>query len=322
MDRRSLLQVTHRLGCSAHALQRILSPFVDVRKDEALTAPADVRLFVPGDDRLQHHPAAHAIESDHEPGRGQRPLGHPRLRPDHRHADARLHAVGRRAAAPLGAADHAGRDGGRWSAFWFLFRTGARLGLGRLLRLGRLLGILLISQFWTLANGIYDPRQAKRLFGFVGGGVMLGGMAGVGAYGADHRRRSAPTPAARRAPALLHPVPGIVVGRRSAGNRPPQRRHRRRRRARRHIAEAVALLRESRQIQIIALVISFGSIGAALILDQQVNMAAEVFKGAGRKTRSAGSWRRSASTPHLPRSSSRSGSRRAFIATWASGSRC
>ena len=38
-----------------------------------------------------------------------------------------------------------------------------------------ILGILLISQFWTLANDIYDPRQAKRLFGFIGGGSSLGG---------------------------------------------------------------------------------------------------------------------------------------------------
>ena len=45
---------------------------------------------------------------------------------------------------------------------------------------GRCSAILLISQFWTLANGIFDPRQAKRLFGFIGGGVMLGGMAGSG----------------------------------------------------------------------------------------------------------------------------------------------
>ena len=36
---------------------------------------------------------------------------------------------------------------------------------------GALLGILLISQFWTLANVVYDPRQAKRLFGFIGGGA-------------------------------------------------------------------------------------------------------------------------------------------------------
>ena len=46
---------------------------------------------------------------------------------------------------------------------------------------GALLGILLISQFWTLANDIYDPRQAKRLFGFIGGGAQLGGI--------DRRRR-------------------------------------------------------------------------------------------------------------------------------------
>jgi HEAT repeat protein len=46
------------------------------------------------------------------------------------------------------------------------------------------------------------------------------------------------------------------------------------------MARAIAMLRDSRQIQIIALIISFGSFGAA-ILDQQVNMAAEVFKGAG-----------------------------------------
>ena len=36
---------------------------------------------------------------------------------------------------------------------------------------GLILGVLLISQFWTLANVIYDPRQAKRLFGFIGGGA-------------------------------------------------------------------------------------------------------------------------------------------------------
>ena len=43
-----------------------------------------------------------------------------------------------------------------------------------------ILGILLISQFWTLANDIYDPRQAKRVFGFVGAGSSLGGAMGSG----------------------------------------------------------------------------------------------------------------------------------------------
>src|SRR5687767_13805520 len=45
--------------------------------------------------------------------------------------------------------------------------------------LGLILGILLISQFWTLANDVYDARQAKRLFGFIGGGSSLGGASGA-----------------------------------------------------------------------------------------------------------------------------------------------
>jgi ATP/ADP translocase len=43
-----------------------------------------------------------------------------------------------------------------------------------------ILGILLISQFWTLANDVYDPRQARRIFGFIGGGASLGGAMGSG----------------------------------------------------------------------------------------------------------------------------------------------
>ena len=44
---------------------------------------------------------------------------------------------------------------------------------------GLIIGILLISQFWTLANDVYDPRQAKRIFGFIGAGASLGGFAGA-----------------------------------------------------------------------------------------------------------------------------------------------
>lgn len=34
------------------------------------------------------------------------------------------------------------------------------------------------SQFWSFANHVFDPRQAKRLFGFIGAGGLLGGIAG------------------------------------------------------------------------------------------------------------------------------------------------
>ena len=34
------------------------------------------------------------------------------------------------------------------------------------------------SQFWFLANAIYDARQAKRIFGFIGAGSIVGGIGG------------------------------------------------------------------------------------------------------------------------------------------------
>ena len=147
---------------------------------------------------------------------------------------------------------------------------------------GLILGILLISQFWTLANGIYDPRQAKRLFGFIGGGAMLGGMTGALATAASSRTVGTNKPAARgarvtsvcaRRHRLDHPRPRDV--------RPRRRRQAVKRRKGVGLREARAsLLRESKHLQIIALVISFASIGAAII-EQQLNMAAEAFKGAG-----------------------------------------
>ena len=39
-------------------------------------------------------------------------------------------------------------------------------------------GILATAQFWMLANYIYDPRQAKRLFPILGLGATLGGIGG------------------------------------------------------------------------------------------------------------------------------------------------
>lgn len=38
--------------------------------------------------------------------------------------------------------------------------------------------VLSVSQFWVLANLIYSVREAKRLFGFIGSGAILGGIVG------------------------------------------------------------------------------------------------------------------------------------------------
>jgi AAA family ATP:ADP antiporter len=37
---------------------------------------------------------------------------------------------------------------------------------------------LTLSQLWSLASAVFDARQAKRLFGFLGAGALLGGIAG------------------------------------------------------------------------------------------------------------------------------------------------
>ena len=39
-------------------------------------------------------------------------------------------------------------------------------------------GVFIVMQFWLMASDLYDPREAKRLFGFVGSGAILGGILG------------------------------------------------------------------------------------------------------------------------------------------------
>lgn len=165
--------------------------------------------------------------------------------------------------------------------FWGLFRTGAEWVSIAFYIWGLLLGVLLISQFWTLANGIYDPRQAKRLFGFIGGGVMLGGMTGAGLTAAISETVGTNALLLWSAGALVASlvIVSLVLGRerRAAATGAVVDEERGV-----SLKRAFSLLGESRQIQLIALVIGFGSLGAALI-DQQLNMAAEQFRGAGRE---------------------------------------
>ncbi len=172
--------------------------------------------------------------------------------------------------------------------FWFLFTTIGQdwIAVGFYV-LGAILAVLLISQFWTLANDVYDPRQAKRLFGFIGGGASLGGASGaaitvflVESIGAKNmllvsaafmgvslaivmfilkRERSAGTSDA----ATTGEEKGVSGG------------------------EAIQLLRSSKHLQVIAMVIAFAAIGAAII-EQQLNMAAAEAKGAGNSDAIAG----------------------------------
>ena len=262
-------------------LQRILSPFVDVRKEEALTA---LLMFVYSFlamtayniiQPLTRSKVIQSLGAVNVPWVilgsglviGVLMVGYTKL----------VAALPRRWALPI----TQGLMAGAMMVFWFLFRTGATWVSVAFYVWGALLGILLISQFWTLANGIYDPRQAKRMFGFVGGGVMLGGMTGSGltALIIESVGTNALLLWSSGALILCMGIVSMVLGREQAAAEVGAGGEEERGVT---MAKAIALLRGSRQIQIIALIISFGSLGAA-VLDQQVNMAAEVFKGAGQE---------------------------------------
>ena len=71
-------------------------------------------------------------------------------------------------------------------SFWFRV-GGAACGIAFYLWNG-VYGLLLVSQFWILANEQIDPRQARRLFGWIGAGGVVGGLvAGVTASLAARR---------------------------------------------------------------------------------------------------------------------------------------
>ena len=155
--------------------------------------------------------------------------------------------------------------------FWALLRTDAVWVTVALYFFGQILGVLLISQFWTLANEVYDARQAKRLFGLIGGGACLGGALGasitaitVERFGSSNLLLiSAATLAicvaiVLRIIRLPHSGQHVEPGdERGVGG-----------------LEALRLLTQSRHLRVLAAVVGFAAIGAAIV-DQQLSMAAE-----------------------------------------------
>jgi len=158
--------------------------------------------------------------------------------------------------------------------FWFLFRADGTWVSIAFYVTGLILGVLLISQFWTLANLIYDPRQAKRLFGFIGAGAPLGGIAGsmitvryVKQIGSVNILLLSAALMALCIPIVVtiivrEQLSGLAV---APKQETPEIKNRG--------WQTLDLLRKSRHLEMIALVISFAAIGAAII-DQQLNMAA------------------------------------------------
>lgn len=64
-------------------------------------------------------------------------------------------------------------------AFWWGLRGGSTdLTSGAFYVWGKIFPVLLVSQFWLVGSLIFDTRQAKRLFGPIGVGLILGGISG------------------------------------------------------------------------------------------------------------------------------------------------
>ena len=163
--------------------------------------------------------------------------------------------------------------------FWVLFtQVGAEWVSVGFYLYGLILGILLISQFWTLANDVYDPRQAKRLFGLIGGGASLGGATGAAITATLVETLGTKTMLLVSAAILA--VCFLIVVRIVRTNERAGQSDAAKTGEEEGVSggEALALLRGSRHLQIIALVITFAAIGAAII-EQQLNMATAAAKG-------------------------------------------
>jgi ATP:ADP antiporter, AAA family len=155
--------------------------------------------------------------------------------------------------------------------FWSLFTTGERWVPVAFYLWGVLAGSLLISQFWSLANDIYNARQAKRLFGFIGGGASLGSVAGSGISGYAKRiGTNNLLLLAAVALGLCFVVAWAIAAREKPAGRDVPAGDEKSMSPR----EAIRLLVASRHFRLIALVISFAAIGAGII-EQQLNMAVQ-----------------------------------------------
>jgi AAA family ATP:ADP antiporter len=155
--------------------------------------------------------------------------------------------------------------------FWALLRNGAAWVTVALYFFGQILGILLLSQFWTLANDVYDARQAKRLFGLIGGGACLGGA--VGAAITATRVEAIGSNNLLLVSAITLSICVVLV---LKIVRLPHAEHQAEELDERGVGgrEAFRLLAQSRHLRVLAGVVAFAAIGAAVV-DQQLSMAAE-----------------------------------------------
>jgi AAA family ATP:ADP antiporter len=63
-------------------------------------------------------------------------------------------------------------------AFFFIYQLDSKVVPYAFYVWLSVVAVITVSQYWGYAGTVFDPRQAKRLFGFVGAGGLLGSLAG------------------------------------------------------------------------------------------------------------------------------------------------
>ena len=71
--------------------------------------------------------------------------------------------------------------------FWWLLRSPAPWVSAAFYVWVSVFSVLVVTLFWLVANDLYHPREAKRLFGIIGSGGILGGIFGSGIAAAGAR---------------------------------------------------------------------------------------------------------------------------------------
>ncbi|MFH0810069.1 MAG: Npt1/Npt2 family nucleotide transporter [Pseudomonadota bacterium] len=62
--------------------------------------------------------------------------------------------------------------------FWWIFRFDIAWMAGLFYLWAAVFSVGAVTQFWSMSNEVFNPEEAKRLFGFIGSGGILGGTVG------------------------------------------------------------------------------------------------------------------------------------------------
>ncbi|MBI4512611.1 MAG: HEAT repeat domain-containing protein [Gemmatimonadetes bacterium] len=168
--------------------------------------------------------------------------------------------------------------------FWWLLRGESLATSAAFYIWAKIYSVLVVSQFWLLANLLFDPRQAKRLFGFVGAGGILGGIVGGTLAGATARVVGTENLLlASSAVTIL--CAGLAFALHGQALSPAAARPRTPREAREggsggsggsDMRSAAALVRESPHLRAIAMILTL-TIIVSTVVDWQMNKAVELF---------------------------------------------